>query len=135
MATIATEVGLKSTLLKPILHGLVHMETVAAMIADLVPDQRNDKFKDVLCTILRECGGVDLQSHTRVGTTRRLWDEITEIQRVRNRVIHRAEQASAEEALTAVQIAAVVVEQLFPAVVNKLGLHIHERLEVCGKEH
>jgi hypothetical protein len=135
LAVTATEVGLKSTLLKPILHGLVHLDTVAAMIAELVPDQRNDKFKDVLFTILRECGGVDLRSHTRPGGTRKLWDEIAEIQRVRNRVVHRADQASPEEARTAVDIATVVVEQLFPTVVNNLGLHVHAGLAVCGKQH
>src|SRR5258708_2738739 len=59
-AAIAIEVGLKSTLLKPILHGLVSIDSAAVLITKLVPDQHNDDFKKVVFGILKEVGGVDL---------------------------------------------------------------------------
>ena len=66
-AAIAIEVGLKTTLLKPILHGMVSIDSAAALVAALVPDQHNDSFKKVLFGILKEVGGVDLPAFKRPG--------------------------------------------------------------------
>jgi len=133
--TIAPEVGLKATLLKPILFGLVHTDSVAAFIAELIPEQRNNRFRDVLFAILQEFGGVDLKSFTRVGCSKTLWQEISDTQERRNAVLHRAEQVTASDADRAVEIARTVVEDLFPTVIRKLGLHLHGQVEVCGKRH
>jgi hypothetical protein len=130
--TIAAEVGLKATLLKPILFGVVHTDSVATFIAELIPEQRNDKFRKVLFAILKEFGGVDLESFTRVGCGKTLWQEISETQTLRNAVLHRAEKVTASEAERAMEIARTVMENLFPTVIQRLGLHLHGQYEVCG---
>jgi hypothetical protein len=55
-AAIGIEVGLKTTLLRPILHGMVSIDSAAALVAGLIPDQHNDSFKKVLFGILKEVG-------------------------------------------------------------------------------
>ena len=75
-AVTAAEVGLKSGLLKPILHGLVHDEAFAAIIANLMPTQRNQQFRDLLFAILGNYGSVDLGTFVRPGASPTLWDEM-----------------------------------------------------------
>lgn len=51
-AAIAMEVGLKTTLLKPIVYGLVHADSVAALITDLIVSHTGmDKFRKLLFQI------------------------------------------------------------------------------------
>ena len=121
-AVSAAEVGLKSGLLKPILHGLVHDEAFAAIIADLMPRQRNQQFRDLLFAILVRYGGVDLTAFSRDGASMRLWKEMEEVQERRNRVVHRADRVDVQQAALAVEVARIVVEVLFPRVIANVGL-------------
>lgn len=126
-ATVAVEIGLKVVLLKPVVHGLVHSEPAAEIIADLtLRHTRFDFFHKLLSQILSEHGGVDLQTYSRVTATKTLLDEIHEVQKCRDRVLHRAENASPKQAEQAIAVAEVILEELFPAVVARLGLHLHD---------
>jgi len=129
-AAIAIEVGLKTTLLKPILHGLVNIDSAAVLITSLIPDQHNDDFKKALLGILSEVGGVDLLTYKRPGRKQTLWEEIGDARKRRNEVIHRAEQVPLPEAEHAIEIASAVLEELFPKVISALGLKTDERLRI-----
>jgi hypothetical protein len=131
-AAIAVEVGLKTTLLKPILHGLVHTDSAAALIAGLVPDQHNDDFKRALLGILKEVGGVDLLAFKRSGCNQTLWEEIRNTRALRNQVMHGAGAVSLVEAEHAIEVASTVVEDLFPQVIAALGLKTDKRLRVVA---
>jgi len=131
-AVIAVEVGLKVALLKPVVYGLVHNESTAEIITDLtLRHTRFDFFHQLLYQILSEHGGVDLKSHTRGGASKGLWPEILEIQKCRDRIVHRAESATREQAEQAIGVGRAILEELFPAVVSHLGLHLHDGVRVC----
>ncbi len=130
-AAIAMEVGLKATLLKPIVHGLVHAESVATLVTDLALLHSMDRYRELLFQVLRDHGGVDLGGFRRSHTNRLLWEEIKEIQRTRNRIMHRAEVISKDEACVALGVASAIIETIFPSVVKKMGLHLHEGLRIC----
>lgn len=132
LAVTAAEVGLRSGLLKPILHGLVHDEALAVIIAELVPDQRNRHFQNLLFSILKEIGALDLHTFKRVVGGRTLWDEMQFVQGRRNAVVHKAEGVSSEDAGLAVEIAALVLESLFPQVLSRLGLLTDVNLRIVG---
>jgi hypothetical protein len=127
----AVEAGLKVVLLKPIVYGLVHDASAAALITDLAVSQGGDKYRVLLFHILSEFGGVDFRSSCRAGSKKGLWEEIQIVRERRNAVLHRAEIAPKEEAERSVAVASVVLEELFPAVVTKLGLHLHDGVRVC----
>jgi hypothetical protein len=131
----ATEVGLKSSLLKPILHGVAHEEALGALIAELIPEQRNDKFRGLLFGILNQFAGIDLRTFKRAGHAQPLWEEIGLVQGLRNGVVHRGEQVSVADAERSIEIAGSVLNEVFPAVIEKLGLHTHGRLQVCDIRH
>lgn len=91
-ATTSTELAIKAVLLRPIVSGLVHTEGLAAFITDLVTQHTGmDRLRDLLTEILAQFGGVDLKTYTRPNSTRTLWQEIDEIQKARNGVIHRGD--------------------------------------------
>jgi hypothetical protein len=129
-AAIAIEVGLKTTLLRPILHGMVSIDSAAALVAGLIPDQQNDSFKKALFGILKEVGGVDLPAFKRPGSNKTLWEEIANIRSRRNEVMHAAGQVPVAEAEHAIEIASTVLEVLFPKVIAELGLKTDARLRI-----
>jgi hypothetical protein len=94
-SALAMEVGLKETLLKPIVVGLVHTASVAALITDLaISHSSMDKYRELLAQILREHGGVDLDTYKRPDANKPIWQEIRDVQKQRNSILHRAERAS-----------------------------------------
>ena len=103
---------------------------MAAVIADLMPEQRNRQFRALLFGILTNYGRLDITAFKRAGVARTLWDEMGDVQKRRNRVVHRAESVDVTEATLAVDIAGTIVEALFPAVINNLGLKVDGDLVV-----
>ena len=132
-SAIAMEVALKETLLKPIVHGLVHAGSVASLVTDLVMGHRSmDRYKDLLLQILREHGGVDLLSYKRSGSRKNIWDEMKTVQAKRNSIVHAAQVASEEETTLALSVASTIMEILFPSVITKMGLHLHDGYRICA---
>lgn len=129
---IAVEVGLKSVLLKPVVHGLIHGESTAEIIWELALRRTSvGSLRKLLLQILQEHGGVDLKSYIRAGAMKLLWEEIRDVQQRRNDLLHGAEIASRVEAEQAIAVAEAILEQLFPTVVKTLGLHLHDGPRIC----
>jgi hypothetical protein len=61
-----------------------------------------------------------------------LWEELKDLQRRRNQLLHRAEVAEQGEAESSLAVSAELLERIFPAVVESLGLHLHADLIVCS---
>lgn len=132
-AAIAIEVGLKVALLKPVVYGLVQSESVAGIITDMVIGRASvDRFRKLLFQILSEYGGVDLNTFKRSGSSKPLWEEMQEVQKRRNHIIHRAQRVTDEDSHKAISVASSILEELFPTVVKNLGFHIHENGRVCN---
>ncbi len=132
-ASIAMEVGLKTTLLKPIVYGLVNVESVAGFIANLTIRHRigRGSFEELLFQILQEHGGVNLRHFQRSSSSKTLWKEIIYVQGVRDKIMHRAEVASQDEVDIALGVASEILEVIFPAVIKKIGLHLHDSYRIC----
>ncbi len=132
-AAIAMEVGLKATLLKPIVYGLVHTESVAALITDLtISHMGMDRYRRLLSHVLQEQGGVDLDSFKRFGSNKTLWEEIKEVQKIRNLIMHKAESTSDTNAKLALGVASEILEAIFPDVIKKIGFHLHDGFRICN---
>lgn len=131
-AASAVEVGLKQALFRPIVYGLVHSAPAAVIIAELsLGHMALDRFKTLLLDILAGYVGSDLRKYTHPGAVKTLWEEIRDSQESRNAILHRGEQRSAADAEVALRSASAVVETLFPAVANTIGLHLHGGVRIC----
>jgi hypothetical protein len=128
----AAEVGLKLTILKPLISGFVHEPTFAGIFADLLTNRASsfDRLKKLIFQIV-SVGGIDLNVFKRNVTGPLLWEELTAVQKSRDLVLHRGDMATPSEAKKAVAVASTVVEILFPTVIISMGLHLHETL-ICN---
>jgi hypothetical protein len=121
--TTSIELGLKVALLKPVIYGLVHNESVADLVSDLAVKQNGiDRFKPILASVLAEYGEIDFNAFTIQGHTKTIWEEITHLQGIRNTVVHRGETASAEHADLARTVATMIFGNFFVSVLAGLGL-------------
>jgi hypothetical protein len=135
-ATTAMELAIKVVLIKPIVSGLVLTEGLAGFITDLTTQHTGmDRFQDLLAEILAKFGGVDLKTYTRPNSKRTLWQEIGEVQKARNKVIHRGERVKDSMAHLAVAVAATLLRRIFPIILGNLGLHLHSPITICGADH
>ena len=131
-SVIAIEVGLKSILLKPIVFGLVHTESVAELIANLsISHTGMNRYRDLLLHVLKEHGGINFDSYKRRNSNKILWEEIQKLQKIRNKVIHRADTVEEGSANLALDVASEILEMIFPSVMEKMGLHIHDGFRIC----
>lgn len=133
-AVIASEVTIKTVFIHPLVIGVVHNEVIAPIITDMVLGQTRGQFQKVeglFLNILNEIANVDLKTYLRSGSKTPLLNEIFEIQRKRNGIMHKADEATKEEAQYAVAVAAEILEQVFPKVAKELGFHVHEGFKLC----
>lgn len=107
----ATEIAIRDVLLRPVVFGMVHDESTANVISELVLG--NQKFKRLLFSIL-ETNGVDLKKTTRPNSSVNLWNEMEEIKKLRNRIIHDGIKAKHEDAVVSLELAEIIIEGVFP---------------------
>ena len=130
---IAIEVGFKSMLLKPIVNGLVHSSSIAELIVKLTLSRNAlDRLQDLIFRILEEHGWVDLKDYKRPKSDKTLWEEISELQKLRNSVMHRAEKVSRTQADLSLCVGSVILETIFPLVLKEMDLHLHEGYRICN---
>jgi hypothetical protein len=135
-AVTATELAVKTVLLKPIVFGLVHTDGMASFITDLVTAHSGmDRFQKLLTEILAKIGGVDFKTFKRSGSAGALWEEIGEVQKARSAVIHRGEAVDDAKADLAIAVAATLLNDMFTLVLAKLDLHLHPPMTVCDRSH
>jgi len=136
LAVASAEVALKSVLLKPVVHGLVHSEVMASHISDLVMSHRElGRFHELLFALLREAGDIDLTSFWRQGGAAALWSEIQVNARKRNAVVHQCQTCTAIEAERAIRVASDILDDLLPTVIGNFDLHMHDDWRICGTNH
>lgn len=136
MAGAAAEVTFGNALLKPMVYGFVHNDTIAPIVADIVESARQVfKFKALLVAIVSNFSGISLTAVTQ-GSNQSLWDSVDKVRGQRNVVLHASGllKVSREQAEEALALAATLLESVFPAVLVTLGLHL-DGARVCADSH
>ena len=133
-AVTATELAVKTVLLKPIISGLVHTEELASLVAELTTHHTGmGRFQNLLTEILTQFGGVQLMTFKRTGSTKTLWEEMSEVQNARNAVTHKGETSDSGKAALAISVATTLLNEIFPQVLKNLGLYLDASMTVCKK--
>ena len=71
------EIGLKKALLKPVVYGLVHSESAASLITELIDTRRSlDRFKNQLLAMLSDVVVINVSAFIQPGAARELVHEI-----------------------------------------------------------
>jgi hypothetical protein len=132
-AVTAAELAVKTVLLKPIIFGLVHTEALASFITDLATQHAGmERFQALIAEILARFGGLDVKTYKRAGSVRTLWQEIGEVQKTRNSVVHRGQTVDDSSVDLAITVASALLNDIFPQVLGKLGLGLDGSMSVCA---
>jgi HEPN domain-containing protein len=120
-AASSCELFLKATLLRPVIHGLVHSEVLAKAIVNSTLAQTGLlRYKKLLGQLFEHLTSKKLETVMRKGAKKPLLEEIREIQEIRNDVVHQGcatTQFEAERALNVCRTAvAFVLSPLLAAV-------------------
>jgi hypothetical protein len=123
----AIELLLKATLLRPVVHGLVHSEGLAEVIVQHTLGQAGfDRYSKLLAKLFSEIVSLDIKAIRRPEATKPLLEECTDQQALRNLIIHQGQSAGAEQAEQALRVAAAVYASVVHHMLQELGLHVIE---------
>jgi len=134
LATASIEVGLKSIIVQPIISGLVHEESLASFVTEVfIKGAKQDGVLKIVRQVLMKYASKDLQQITLPDHKKPYWTELGEAQELRNRVVHRAEACSKEDAERVIELADHLWSVIFLELIKSLGLHTHDNQTICGE--
>ena len=129
------EVSIKVGILKPIIYGFIHSDVAAEIIADSAIKQTGlDRFRGLLAKLIKDVASIEITLFKRPNATKTLWNERSEIQKIRNNIAHKAIKCTPEDAQMSIDIAEAVLLQLIPKILSALNLKINSQGEVVEKE-
>lgn len=117
-AMSSVEISIRDVLLKPVVAGLVHNPDLSEIVADIV-DIRSKKILTLLSFVMTEIGLPALPDQL-LPSGRPVWVEKSELQKLRNSVVHRGDTVTSEQAQRAMELAEYFVEQLYPQIRDHL---------------
>jgi hypothetical protein len=121
----AIEIGFKNLILRPMVTGFIHETSVASLIAEIVVSRSNTgHFSKLLEVILPYVRVADRGMLTVAERQDTLWAHMERIKERRNVVLHRGEEATQEEANAALMIAKLIIEKIFPRLLENMGLKL-----------
>lgn len=124
----AIEVFLKTTLLKPVIFGLVHHESLASIVVEHTLGQTGfDRYKTLLSRLFADLAEIDLAHVKRDGIESPLLDEVLSLQKLRNKIIHQGQHCSKEEATHSLAVTSAVFSKIVLPMLGALGLEVHEK--------
>ena len=134
LATASIEVGFKAIIVRPIISGLVHEESLASLVTEVfIKSAKQDGVLKIVYQILKKYASIDLQETTLPQHTKRYWAEVSEAQELRNGVLHRAEACSKQDAERVLELAEYLWNVVFVDVIKSLGLHTHDNRTICDQ--
>ncbi len=124
MYTTAIELYLKSVLLKPVLFGMVHNESIAGLIVDSSVGQSGfSRYNKLLTALCIHAANIDLESINGM-KNKPILKEAEQIQKIRNKVVHQGYKATSQEMGQAKNIAYLMLTEVVEPVLNNLELVI-----------
>ena len=126
----ATELFLKSSLLRPVVYGLIHNQALADLVVPAALSQSGYiRYEKLLAGLFRELTGVEIRTLKRTSGAKPLLEEAGDIQSIRNKVVHLGTEVSMEQATMAIDVSTEIFNQVLAKVLSNLGL----TLETSGR--
>ena len=127
----AIELLLKATLLKPVVHGLVHNEGLANVIVQQSLGQTGfDRYTGLLERLFAELLAMDIRKVSRKDVSDPLLSECTAQQSLRNKIIHQGAGCGVKESELARLVSVAVYESIVHPMLAQLGLSVNEHGEI-----
>jgi hypothetical protein len=123
----AIELLLKATVLKPVVHGLIHNEGLANIVVQHALCQTGfERYEKLLSQLYSELAGIELKSIERIESKEKLLVECKSLQELRNKIIHQGATCGEEQAKLGHLVSVAVYELIVAPMLFKLGLTVVE---------
>jgi hypothetical protein len=107
-----------------VVYGLVHQEQLADVVVEFTLGQTGfDRYNKLLAGLFEKLAGIDIANVRRQSSTKTLLEEATDLQKVRNRVIHQGLVMPDAGARHAIPVASDVFTQILEKMLTALGQH------------
>jgi len=124
-AVSSTELLLKAAILTPVVHGLVHIESLADVVVEnTLSGPGYTRYAKLLARLFAEFVGIDIQSLRRPESAAKLLAECDAQRGLRNRIVHSGASATEAQARTGAAIATAVFNQIVDPMLHQLGLSV-----------
>jgi hypothetical protein len=121
------ELLLKATILKPIVSGLVHHEALAEIIVEHTLGQAGfDRYEKLLEILISTFADLELKKISRDNESAKLFNECKALQQIRNKIIHRGDVCTKENAENARKVSVAVYELIVKPILGALDLKVGE---------
>ncbi len=131
----AVELFLKGCLLRPVVAGLVHSESVADLVVESALSQTGFKrYEKLLAGLFKELTRLEIGQIRRPDAKKPLLEEASALQDRRNAVMHRGAEITEAEAAEAFSVASAVFNEVLAIVLSELGLSIKKGGELVDGE-
>lgn len=125
---------LKFAILKPIVYGLLHNEALAEVIVDLTLKQTGiERYKNLIEKIFEKIVSTDVNTIKRTQSQKPILLEISEVQDVRNKIIHKGYEAIFEEAEKARNVTSGIFFDVLVPLLDAISLKVVERAVIVKK--
>lgn len=125
---IAVELLLKATVLKPVVYGLVHSESLADVVVEQTLGQTGfNRYIKLLSKLYFEFAEIDIKSVVRSGASEDLLSECAFLQSTRNKIIHQGATCGQVEANSGLQVAIAVFQMIVVPMLGALRLSVGEK--------
>ena len=130
-AVTLIEVIFKGAVLRPLVHGLVHSDSLADLVVQAALSQPGYKrYEQLLARLFLEIAGIDLTKVGQKDSTRSILADASQAQEIRNRVVHAGHEVTEEEASMAIGAAATVMFTVWRPLLRTLDLRVASRGKV-----
>lgn len=132
-AATVIEVIFKGAVLRPLVYGLVHSDALAEMVVKAALSQTGYKrYEQLLSKLFMELAGIELSKIARKGGTQFILAEASEVQALRNRVVHEGHDPTPQEASQAIGVAATVMFTVWRPLLKTLGLRVGSKGKIVA---
>lgn len=131
-AVSCTELLLKAAILTPVVHGLVHIESLAAVVVEnTLAGPGYKRYAKLLARLFSEFVGIDIHSIQRPGSGTKLLSECDLQRGLRNRIVHMGTTCTEAQARAGVAVATAVFNLIVNPMLSKLGLTVEDAGQIC----
>jgi hypothetical protein len=134
-ATSAIEIFLKASLLKPVVYGLVHNESLAEIIVETALSYSGfERYKKLLSGLFSELIRIDINKVKSIGSDKFLLQEAFEVQAQRNKIIHQGVIVDNDDAKYAIGVAYGVLHNIVNPMLLGIGLWMNKKGTVLERQ-
>lgn len=121
----AIEMLLKATILRPVLYGLIHNESLAEiMINHMLGQTGVQRYENLLAQLFDQLCDIDVTKVSREDTRAKLFVECRELQKVRNNITHKGVFCGKAGAEKAHLVTVALFEKIVQPMLESIGLTV-----------